>query len=296
MGSRYGVLVLVGFPFLSAIAQVGWSHTLTVDSGTGDGNYSGGTAVSITADAAASGYAFNMWIGDPDGFADWDACKASSSTYAMPDHDQTLTATYRPASSPTDWWGYFDVFCKETFGAEKEPIAYEIFGNNLAFMSETGSEWSHVSETSACIAFETNLPAKTYIEYGETTGYGSQTPASDRYYYLHIYHLRDLDPDTTYHYRFVAEDERANVVTSGDKTFTTGTPPNVIHVPAGVSGPPYVLDQAGKTYLVTQDLVCDRTAFEITADNVTFDLGGHTVIYDQVPEDPVVTWPNGVKG
>jgi hypothetical protein len=246
------------------------AYTLTVNSGSGDGTYAEGTAVSITADAAPSGHAFNMWVGDPDGFADWDACKASSSTYTMPDRDQTLTATYRPTSSPTDWWPYFDIFCKETFGAEKEILAYDIFGSALEFMAETGSEWSHISETSACLAFETNLPANTYIEYGLTTGYGSQT--------------------------FVAEDERANIITSGDNTFTTGTPPNVIYVPAGVSGPPYNLTQANKTYLVTEDLVCNRTAFNINANedlvcnrtafninanNVTLDLGGHTVIYNQ---------------
>jgi len=282
-----GFIVLVGIILVVASGKMAFSYTLTVESGTGDGSYAGGTPVSITADAAPSGYAFNMWIGDPDGFADWDACKASSSTYTMPDHDQTLTATYRPTSSPTDWWGYFDIFCKETFGAEKEILAYDIFGNTLEFMSETGSEWSHVSETSACIAFETNLPAKTYIEYGETVAYGSETPASDRYYYLHIYHLRDLDPDTTYHYRFVAEDERGNVIYSPEKTFTTATPADVVYVPAGVSGPPYNLNQSGKTYLVTEDLVCNRTGFNINNNNITLDLDGHTVTYNQ--EDYQVT-------
>jgi len=262
-------------------------YYLTVNSGTGDGIYSPGTLVDVVADPAASGYVFNMWIGDPDGFADWDATKMPESTYTIPDRNMTLTATYRPTSSPTDWSGYFDIFCKETFGAEKEPLAYEMFGSDLVFMAEPESEWLHVSKTSACVTFETNLPADSYVEYGTTTAYGSRTPARERYYYLHIYHLRDLDADTTYHYRFVAEDERGNMITSDDKTFTTATPANVIYVPGQMGDPPYDLDQTGKTYLLTQDITVDRTAFNILADNVTLDLGGHTVIYNQ--EDYQVT-------
>ena len=263
------------------------SYSLSVMSGDGDGSYGEGTVVPIVADAAPSGYVFSMWAGDPNGFDDWDAAKASSANYTMPARDITLTATYCPESSPTDWWPYFNIFCRDTFGAEKEPLAYEIFGSDLEFMSQPGSEWSHISETSACLTFETNLPANSHIEYGLTDSYGSQTPVGDRHYYLHIYHLKDLDADTTYHYRFVATDERGNTITSNDRTFTTATPVGVVYVPGDLLGPPYDLDQAETTYVLTEDLVCDRTAFNILADDITLDLNGHTVIYDQ--EDYQVT-------
>jgi len=200
-------------------------YYLTVESGGGDGTYDAGTIVSLTADSPPSGHVFNMWAGDPDGFDSWDEMKTSSATYVMPAEHITLTATYRLPNSPDDWWPYFDAFCKKHFGAELEPLAYDMHGSDLIFLSRSGSEWSYVSETSACIAFETNLPAKTYVEYGTSTSYGSQVGIeTNRYYYLHLAYLTDLDPDTLYHYRFVAEDERGNVIYSPEKTFTTATP------------------------------------------------------------------------
>ena len=275
-------------------------YYLTVNSGSGDGTYLPATVVTIAADPPPSGMVFNMWSGDPDGFDSWDEMKTSSATYVMPANHITLTATYRLSNSPDDWWPYFDAFCKQHFGAELEPLAYDMHGSDLIFLSRSGSEWSHISETSGCIAFETNLPAQTYVEYGTTVAYGSQaTIETDRYYYLHLGYLTDLSPDTLYHYRYVAEDERGNTIYSGDKTFTTATPANVIYVPVGVSGPPYVLNQAGKTYLVTQDLICDRTAFEIVANNITLNLGGRTVTYNeedyQVSGDFIGTSAFGVK-
>jgi hypothetical protein len=53
---------------------------------------------------------------------------------------------------------------------------------------------------------------------------------------------------------------------------------------------PYYLDQAGKTYVLQQDVTTKGTAFAIIASDVTFDLNGHTVTYDNAP--PVVI-PNG---
>jgi len=260
-------------------------YYLSVRSGSGDGSYTEGTVVTVTADPPPSGLEFNMWIGDLDGFADVDAKLASPSSYTMPAHHATITADYRPVGGPLNWWPAFDVFCKAKFGAEKEELAYEMFGSTLQLVP--AGEWEYASKNSAVVAFQTSLPAKGYVEYGLTTGYGSQTPEPDRYYYTHILYLPDLNGDATYHYRFVAEDERGNVVTSSDRTLTTATPPNVIYVPGSLSGPPYQLNQAGKTYLVTQDLVIDGKAFDVSADNVTLDLGGHTVIYDNVHMGPI---------
>ena len=284
MSYRTAAAVLALVAALAAgAARAEAAYNLTIESGSGDGTYNEGQIVSIAADPAPSGHVFNMWAGDPEGFNDWAEMKTSSATYEMPAEDMTLTATYKPTSSPYDWWPYFDAFCREEFGAELEPLTYDMFGMTLSFMSVSGSEWRHISETSACIAFETNLPAKAYVEYGQTTGYGSQTslPDGGRHYYLHVHHLKNLQQNTLYHYRYVAEDERGNVIYSADKTFTTATPANVIYVPAGVSGPPYNLTQSGKTYLLTQDIVCNRTAFNINASNITLDLGGHAVVYNQ---------------
>jgi uncharacterized repeat protein (TIGR01451 family) len=52
---------------------------------------------------------------------------------------------------------------------------------------------------------------------------------------------------------------------------------------------PGVLDQAGATYLLMADVVAQGTAFTIGANDVTFDLNGHTVTYG---EGGGVTIPN----
>jgi len=66
---------------------------LTVNSGTGDGQYAGGTIVSIAADPApTSELDFREWVGDTAGIAD---VYGESTTLTMPSADQEVTATYR---------------------------------------------------------------------------------------------------------------------------------------------------------------------------------------------------------
>jgi len=109
---------------------------------------------------------------------------------------------------------------------------------------------------------------------------------------MEIHYLTNLGDDTTYHYRYVATDERGNTIYSPDKTLTTATPPNVVYVPGAIPGPPYHLTSSNKNYVVTQDIVADGTAIEVEANNVTLDLGGHTITYNNTIQlDP--TGPRG---
>jgi hypothetical protein len=172
----------------------------------------------------------------------------------------------------------FNTFCIKHFGAEKEPLVYEKFGKELKMLP--GGAWQHISESSACIAFETNLPAKSYVEYGETPAYGKRTPEPERHFYLHMHYLKDLDVGKTYHYRAVSIDERGKKIVTEDATFKTEAVAGAIHVPGDLAGPPYVLDKAGATYVLTKDLTVDGRAFEVKADGITLDLGGHTVVYN----------------
>jgi len=172
----------------------------------------------------------------------------------------------------------FNRFCMENFGAEKEPLVYEMFGRTFKTLDD--GSWRHISETSATIAWETNLPAKGHIEYGETTGYGAKTTPEERPFYLHIHRLKGLKRNATYHYRTVSVDERGNRVTSPDATFTTKTVEGAIRIPDDVKGPPFDLNKTGATYLVTKDIICPTSAFNVTARNITLDLGGHTVTYN----------------
>ena len=51
---------------------------------------------------------------------------------------------------------------------------------------------------------------------------------------------------------------------------------------------PGVLDRTGETYRLVQDVVADGTAFSIRGSDITFDLNGHTITYNDSPsEQPV---------
>jgi len=73
-------------------------YTLTVNSGTGDGQYEAGHVAGIVADEAPSGQAFDEWIGDTSGIAD---TNDGSTTLTMPSADTEVTATYTGATTYT---------------------------------------------------------------------------------------------------------------------------------------------------------------------------------------------------
>ena len=66
-------------------------YTLTVNSGTGDGNYEEDTVVGIVADAPGVGEIFDVWTGDTAGIDD---VNESNTTITMPAGDAEITATY----------------------------------------------------------------------------------------------------------------------------------------------------------------------------------------------------------
>jgi hypothetical protein len=85
------------------------SYTLTVEKGSGDGSYTNGTVVPITADAAVEGYAFSGWTANPAVYTNrLTNISAASTTFTMPATNVILTASYRTlvfyvdASQPDD--------------------------------------------------------------------------------------------------------------------------------------------------------------------------------------------------
>jgi hypothetical protein len=70
------------------------THRLTVNGGSGDGNYPAGTVTSITADPAAPGEAFNRWVVDAGTAVIADPTEAST-TLTMGEGTATVTAEYR---------------------------------------------------------------------------------------------------------------------------------------------------------------------------------------------------------
>ena len=199
-----------------------------------------------------------------------------------------LLALATPAAdAQPDATAQFEKFCTGVFGAQKEPLVYTAFGAELKLLDE--GLWVHASERSACIAFETNLPARAHVDYGPTTDYGTSTPEAARHHYLHLHHLAGLKPGTQYHYRIVATDERGRRVAGPDATLSTRPMPDAIRIPGGIEGPPYILAKSGATYLVTQDLTIEGMAFDVpkSTRDVTLDLGGHTVVYDNRRWGPI---------
>lgn len=67
------------------------TYALTVEAGTGSGEYEEGEQVAIEADAPAAGQMFDQWTGDITNVDDVDA---SSATFTMPAAAATITATY----------------------------------------------------------------------------------------------------------------------------------------------------------------------------------------------------------
>ncbi len=68
------------------------TYSLVVNQGNGDGNYTAGSTVNITADAPALGKAFDQWTGDIQFISD---VTAESTTLSMPNEDIEITATYK---------------------------------------------------------------------------------------------------------------------------------------------------------------------------------------------------------
>lgn len=95
-------------------------------------------------------------------------------------------------------------------------------------------------ETAVNIVWTTDEFAYGFVEYGETTSYGSSTPKSASAALDHTISITGLAPGMTYHYRIVAQDEAGNISYSKDRTFGTAlevvavdnVPPEIAEVSA----------------------------------------------------------------
>jgi hypothetical protein len=86
----------------SLTAAYVWVYRLTVNSGSGGGDYPAGTVVAVEADAAPAGRRFEAWTGDTAGMDD---AAAASTTIDIPSHPVAITATYAATNQPGDLSG-----------------------------------------------------------------------------------------------------------------------------------------------------------------------------------------------
>jgi hypothetical protein len=81
-----------------------------------------------------------------------------------------------------------------------------------------------ITTAGATITWTTNESSDSQIEYGTTTGYGSQTTINASLVTSHSQALSGLVSSTLYHYRVKSKDSSNNPANSSDYTFTTSTP------------------------------------------------------------------------
>ena len=150
--------------------------------------------------------------------------------------------------------------------------------------------WSYVSESSALIYWQLDdisSSALSLVEYGKTKELGSRTALSEKPRWAHLHSLVGLEPGASYFYRRVSIDPESGDRRVGELlSFRTEYKENAIRIPGDLPGTsPYVLDQKGATYILTEDIVAKGTAIEIAAEGITLDLDGHTVVFgDDSPE------------
>ena len=79
----------------------------------------------------------------------------------------------------------------------------------------------NITDTSAEIDVNSDEMVQGYVEYGTDEQYGMSTPLSSEFSATPSFVLRNLSPQTLYHYRVIVMDTGGNVAITGDETFTT---------------------------------------------------------------------------
>lgn len=86
---------------------------------------------------------------------------------------------------------------------------------------------SNLGKKFVTVAWFTNEPSNTQVEYGTSTIYGSTTALNTALVTSHSVKLSGLAAGTTYHFRVRSRDAAGNLAVSGDFTFTTAGGPRL---------------------------------------------------------------------
>lgn len=205
--------------------------------------------------------------------------------------DERLTSV-TAGDPPGDVYRAFNEFAKARFGADSDHLFYDFLGDSLEFREQSGydgvgSVWTYASTKSATVTFETNLPATSHVEYRVQIDPSFEpTETTERPFSVHVHHLTGLQPGTTYEWRPVAVDERDNERTGEIRTLETKAEGSMTPISVDEDGEPAAKIEDPGEYVLTEDFTARRNAIEIHADDVTLDLGGHTVTYASIEVDP----------
>jgi hypothetical protein len=100
-----------------------------------------------------------------------------------------------------------------------------------------------------------------------------------------------LEPATKYYYRIVCQGTNGQKSIGQVWEFHTSQYTDAVPVPGDLPGPPFVLDRANTTYVLTEDVTAPLAGFEIKAVGVTLDLDGHTLTYNTRATMRLDDWP-----
>lgn len=95
----------------------------------------------------------------------------------------------------------------------------DIYGEDVSSPTISGIT-ATVHATSATVTWTTNESANSRVDYGETTGYGSNVTGA-AYSTSHSLNITGLSPETLYHYKITTADSTGNSTESADANFTT---------------------------------------------------------------------------
>ncbi len=144
------------------------------------------------------------------------------------------------ASVGDSWYLHVQGFNAEDIPNGTADIGPYFYGSPISIANVNAGS---LTETSAVITWDTDVPASSQVEYGLTVGYGSSTPLDSNLVTSHSVSLSGLTQNTTYHFRVKSTDSAGHAGSSGDFTFTTvrdttppGPPTNVIVLAPGVGG------------------------------------------------------------
>lgn len=115
-------------------------YTLSVTNGSGDGDYTEGTVVDITADAPVTGDEFDQWTGDTTYVND---PYSSSTTITMPAQSVSLTATYIESPGSSETFQAEDALLQDGTVVETNHSGFNGTGF-INFQAASTAEWSNI--------------------------------------------------------------------------------------------------------------------------------------------------------
>ena len=142
-------------------------------------------------------------------------------TTGVPNGSHTLSAVARDAAGNT---------------ATSDVVAVTV-NNDITPPVLSGVAASSIGPNTATIAWTTNEPGTSRVEYGPTTSYGSLTPLDSSLVTAHSVTVSALTPSTLYHYRARSRDAAGNLAVSGDFTFLTLPPPDTTPPAVSMTAP-----------------------------------------------------------